>query len=87
MAFRELRNQINRERTSLRAKYYDATVKQLESCAPATWWKEIKRLSGISEHVSRCDDAVSILSNIERNSYSNAPGEAELANEINKAFL
>ena len=87
MAFRKLRNQVNRERKKLRAKYYDAKVKQLESCAPATWWKEIKRLSGISEHVSRREDMVSMLSNIERNSDPNSPGEAELANEINQAFL
>ena len=60
MAFRKLRNQVNRERKNLRAKYYDAKVKQLGSCAPATWWKEIKRLSGISEHVSRRDDMFSV---------------------------
>ena len=29
MAFRKLRNQVNRERKNLRAKYYDAKVKQL----------------------------------------------------------
>ena len=87
MACRKLRNQVNGERKKLRAKYYDAKVKQLGSCAPATWWKEIKRLSGISEHVSRRDDNVSMLSNIERNPHSNSPGEAELANEINLAFL
>ena len=70
-----------------RAKYYGAKVKQLGRCAPATWWKEIKRLSGISEPVSRRDNTVSMLSNIERNSDPNSPSEAELANEINKAFL
>ena len=77
MAFRKLRN----------IKYYDAKVKQLGSCAPATWWKEIKRLSGISEHVSRRDDTVSVLSNIECNSDPNSPSEAELANEIIQDFL
>ena len=58
MAFRKPRNQVNHERKKLRAKYYDAKVKQLGSCAPATWWKEIERLSGIFEHVSRRDDTV-----------------------------
>ena len=69
MTFRKLRNQVNRERKKLRAKYHDAKVKQLGSCAPASLRKEIKRLSGISEHVIRSDvDTVSMLSNIERNS-------------------
>ena len=86
-AFCKLRNQVSSERKKLRAKYYGAKVKQLGSCAPATWWKEIKRLSDISKHVSMRDDTVSMLNNIERNSDANSPGEAELANEINQAFL
>ena len=87
MVFRKLRNQVNRERKKLRAKYYDAKDKQLGSCAPATWWKETKRLSGVSEHVNRRDDTVSMLSDIECDCDSNSPGEAELANEIYQAFL
>ena len=45
MAFRKLRNQVNRERKKLRAKYYDTKIKQLGSCALATWSKEIKMVS------------------------------------------
>ena len=37
MTVRKLRNQVNRERKKLRAKYYDGKVKQLGSCATATW--------------------------------------------------
>ena len=87
MTFRKLRNQVNRERKKLRAKYYDVKVKQLGNCAAATWWKEIKRLSGISEHVTRRDDTVSMLSNIERNSDLSPYSVTEMASEINQAFL
>ena len=87
MAFRKLRNQVNRDKKKVHAKNYDAKVEQLGSCAPPTWWKEIKRLSGITEHVSRRHDTVSMLSNIECNSDPNSPSEAELANEIIQAFL
>ena len=83
----KLRNQVNRERKNLRAKYYDAKVKQLRSCAPATWWKEIKRLSGISEHVSRRDNTVSMLSNIERNSDPNSPVKQNWPVKSIKLFL
>ena len=62
-------------------------VKQLGSCAATTWWKEIKRLSGISEHVTRRDDTMSMLSNIERSSDLSPSSVTEMANEINQAFL
>ena len=83
MAFRKLRNQVNRERKKLRAKYYDTKIKQLGSCALATWSKEIKMVS-LNILVG---NTVSMFSNIERNSDPNSPSEAELANEINQAFL
>ena len=87
ITFRSLRNQVNRERKRLRAKYYNVKVKQLRSCAPAIWWKEIKRLCGMSEQVSRREDTVAMLSNIEHNSDSSSPSLDELVNEINQAFL
>lgn len=46
--FRFLRNHVNRERKVCRAKYYDSKVKHLRNCKPATWWKEVKKLSGMS---------------------------------------
>ena len=85
--FRCLRNQVNRERKRLRAKYYDAKVKQLRSCAPAIWWKEIKRLCGMSEQVGRREDTAAILSNIENNLDSSSLSLDDLANEINQEFL
>jgi hypothetical protein len=41
----------------------------------------------MSEQVSRREDTVAVLSNIEHNSDSSSPSLDELANEINQAFL
>ena len=68
MTFHKLRSKVNHGRKKALAKRYNAKVKQLRSCAPATWWNEIRRLSCIFEQVSRRGDIVSMLSNIERNS-------------------
>ena len=90
MAFHKLRNKLNRGRKKPLAKYYDAKVKQRGSCAPATWWNEIRRSSCIFEHVSRRGDTVSMLSNIECNSELPPPlppSVAELATEINQTIL
>ena len=56
--FRPLRNKVNRERKRCRANYYNSRVKHLERCHPSTWWKEIKKLSGMS--ASARDDPTSI---------------------------
>ena len=47
--FRRLRNEVNRERKSIRSMFYDAKVNELKESAPARWWKEIKKISGISD--------------------------------------
>ena len=85
--FRSLRNQVNRERKSLRAKFYEKRVKHLKSCAPATWWREVKRLCGMSEQVSDRENTIAMLHNLEDipDSLSSNPGN--LANLINRAFL
>ena len=81
--FRLLRNQVNRERKSSRAKYYDSRVKQLKGCDPSGWWKEIKKLSGMSA-VSR-DITVSILQHAICDPVEPTP--VNIANVINNAFL
>ena len=81
--FRLLRNQVNRERKSSRAKYYDSRVKQLKECDPSGWWKEIKKLSGMSA-VSR-DSTVSILQHEICDPVEPTP--VNIANVINNAFL
>ncbi|KAK2563987.1 hypothetical protein P5673_012191 [Acropora cervicornis] len=46
--FGTLRNCVNRERKICRAKYYEAKVSNLKKCKPSVWWKEVKKLSGMT---------------------------------------
>lgn len=46
--FGTLRNCVNRERKICRAKYYEAKVSHLKKCKPSVWWKEVKKLSGMT---------------------------------------
>ncbi|KXJ08316.1 hypothetical protein AC249_AIPGENE967 [Exaiptasia diaphana] len=41
--YHALRNQVNRERKSCRAKFYESKVEQLKESKPATWWSEVKK--------------------------------------------
>lgn len=40
--YRVLRNRVNRERKSCRAKFYESKVEHLKESKPATWWSEVK---------------------------------------------
>ena len=46
--FGSLKNRVNHERKSCHSKCYDSRVKQLKENDPSGWWKEIKKLSGMS---------------------------------------
>ena len=81
--FRSLRNRVNRERKSCRSKYYDSRVKQLKESDPSGWWKEIKKLSGMS--AATRDSTRSIVQHIACNPDESTP--TNIANVINNAFL
>ena len=81
--FRSLRNRVNRERKSCRSKYYDSRVKQLKESDPSGWWKEIKKLSGMS--AATRDSTLSIVQHIACNQDESTP--TNIANVINNAFL
>jgi hypothetical protein len=51
--FKSLRNQVDRKRKSCRGKFYSSKVEYLKTCLRAEWWKEAKKLSGISLQVPR----------------------------------
>ena len=55
--YHELRNRVNRERKLCRARFYESTVKQLKESKPATWWREVKKINGISSASGRPDPA------------------------------
>ena len=78
--FRMLRNCVNRERKICRAKYYEAKVSHLRECKPSVWWKEVKKLSGMSPASETRDNTSKLLRHLRF-----SPGV--LANYINSAFL
>ena len=90
ITFRRLRNEVNRERKSCRPKFYDAKVKELKESAPNRWWKEVKKLSGMSDQVADPGDVTSLLRNLETDSEDLTSidwNPIQLANLINKTFL
>jgi hypothetical protein len=72
--FKSLRNQVNRERKSCRGKFYSSKVEYLKNRSRAEWWKEAKKLSGISSQVRV--DPISLLRNLDCGSENN-PTELE----------
>ena len=81
--FRFLRNRVNRERKFCRQRYYDSKVSQLKECKPSAWWKDVKKLSGISSAVRESDELMRSLQHISEESLS----ASDLANLINDTFL
>lgn len=63
--FRLLRNRVNRERKCCRGKYYETKVAQLKDCKPSMWWKEVKKLCGLSPASQNPDDYTKSLQQIE----------------------
>lgn len=80
--FRLLRNRVNRERKICRARYYEAKVAHLKECKPSGWWKEVKKLSGMSPASGGRGDIIKSLQHID-----GAPNASDLANVINDAFI
>ena len=81
--FRSLRNRVNRERKICRARYFDAKVSHLKECKPSNWWKEVKKLSGMSSAVRDSGELMRSLQHI--NSESSCA--SDLSNLINNTFL
>ena len=82
--FRRLRNKVNRKRKSCRSKYYKAKVKHLKEYKPSLWWKEVKKLGGMTSLCNTYDDITKSLKHIE--DFSNASTQT-IANAINTVFL
>ena len=80
--FRYLRNRVNRERKTCKAQYYESKVNHLKDFKPYAWWKEIKRLSGMSSAVKDRGELKRSLQLLD--GYSSAP---DLAKLIDDAFL
>ena len=79
--FRFLRNRVNRERKTCRARYYESKVRELKEWKPSAWWNEGKKLSGKSSAVRDAGKLTRSLQHI------NAESNCDLANLINNTFL
>jgi hypothetical protein len=85
--FRTLRNRVNCERKMCRAKYFKSKVEHLMECKPASWWKEVKKLSGMTTVNSSQTDLISTLQHIGCDQGEGTVSNSVLANVINEAFL
>ena len=74
------RNAVNRERKSLRSKYFASKVGNLKSTKPSQWWNAVKRIAGMVP----CASSDRILSSLH---LEGELSELEIANKINSAFL
>ena len=83
--YRALRNRVNRERKSCRARFYELKVEHLKENKPATWWSEIKKLSGKS--TPKDTELTSLYQHIDFSDLNSSPTLKDIANTINKAFL
>jgi hypothetical protein len=76
--FKFYRNQVNRERKRVKAKYYESKVKDLKNIEPKKWWSECKKLCGMSK--PNIDIASKLLDESQT-----VEDKVNLANEINLA--
>ena len=74
---------MNREHKFCRQRYYDSKVSQLKECKPSAWWKEVKKLSGMSSAIMDSDELMRLLQHISEESLN----ASDLANLINNTLL
>lgn len=80
--YRYYRNQVNRERKSLRSKYFSRKVNHLKHTKPSSWWNAVKRISGMQP----ASNSENLLSQIHVN-HVDTGNPLSVANKINTAFL
>ena len=68
---------MNRERKFYRQRYYDSKVSQLKECKPSAWWKEVKKLSGMSSAVRDSDELMRSLQHVSEESLSTSIGSGQ----------
>ena len=79
--YKALRNAVNRERKSCKAKYYSSKVEDLKGTNPKQWWKAMKKLSGLSKKSS-----TNLLDDLSVPDLGNMSNQ-EIANAIDSALL
>ena len=84
IAFNFYRNKANKMRKSCCAKYYSSKVEHLKQLKPKEWWREAKRLCGITP-VSNSPDLIFQLQLENTDHLELSP--LDLANLINNSFV
>lgn len=80
--FHYYRNAVNRERKTLRGRYYASKISQLKYSKPSQWWNSVKRIEGMTP-ASVSDTVISSL-HVEG---TDGLSELNIANVINAAFV
>ena len=80
--FKPLRNRVSRKRKECRAEYYQSKVQQLKNSKPSIWWREVKKLSGLSFVAGTRDKVSTSLEQL-----YGISDKWSLANIVNDAFL
>ncbi|KXJ21511.1 hypothetical protein AC249_AIPGENE788 [Exaiptasia diaphana] len=80
VSFSHYRNVVNRERKTLRSKYFASKINDLKFTKPSQWWNAVKRVAGMVP----CSSPDSLLSSLHMDAKLD---ELEIANMINSAFL
>jgi len=50
ITYKYYRNAVNRERKAIKSQYYKSNIQDLKGEKPSSWWKEVKRLSGMTNN-------------------------------------
>jgi hypothetical protein len=77
-----LRNKVNRERKTCKAKFYSSKVEDLKGKNPKEWWKEVNRLSGATK-----TDSGDLLNKLQAIPELQDMPRRGIANKLNAAFL
>ena len=75
--------QVNRERKICHPKYYKAKINHLRTCKLSIWWKEIRKISGMTPASTTCDMPKSLCHIADGPDASTS----DLANTTGQAFL
>ena len=81
-AFKFYRNKVNKMRKACRAKFYTSKVEHLKQLKPKEWWREAKRLCGMTT----VSNSTNFLSQLQLENAENL-SPPDLANLINNTFL
>ena len=79
--FNHYQNAVNRDRKTLRRKFFESRVSHLKKSKPNQWWSSVKKIAGMSPACGS-EDVLTKLNSL----YLDSLSPRELANKVNAAF-